>query len=132
MKSIIFSVLLFFSMLSISCRNYQGIDSRRIYTDKELESKPVYPGGVNAMKDFVKRNLKWPEDYGNSGYVILSAVIDKYGNINGAKVKKTLCTFCDQSALDVLKKMPKWTPGFIKNKPVSARIEIPIRFEMSN
>lgn len=130
MKSIIIGIILFFSMQSISCRAYQEIDNNRIYTEKELDSRPSYPGGANAMKDFVKKHLEWPEDYGNSGYVILSAVIGKDGSIIDAKVKKTLCIFCDQSALDVLKKMPKWIPGFIKEEPVNARIQIPIRFEI--
>ncbi len=130
MKSIIIGVILLFSLQSISCRAYQEIDNSRIYSERELDSRPAYPGGTNAMKEFVKKHLKWPEDYGNSGYVILSAVIGKDGSIIDAKVKRTLCVFCDQSALDVLKKMPKWIPGSIKNKSVNVRIQIPIRFEI--
>jgi hypothetical protein len=42
----------------------------RIYMQNEVDIKPAYPGGVGAMKAFVKRNLKWPNEYGNNGYVI--------------------------------------------------------------
>lgn len=132
MRNIIFGIILIFSLTSFSCVSRQQIDKKHIYNENEVDSKPIYPGGADAMKSFVKKHLEWPEDYGNSGYVILSAVIAKDGSIFDVSVKQKLCDFCDQSAVDVLKKMPKWKPGFIKNKPVNTRIQIPIRFEITN
>ncbi len=130
LKRTVICILIILSTLSVSCRAYHGINNNQIYNEQELDSKPAYPGGVNAMKEFVKKYLEWPEDYGYNGYVILSAVISKKGNIIDAKVKRSLCVFCDLSALNVLKKMPKWIPGFKDRKPVNASIQIPIRLEL--
>jgi len=97
----------------------------------EVDVKPAYPGGVGAMKTFVKKKLKWPNEYGNNGYVIVSAVITKNGNIVNTKIRRSLCTFCDTAALSVLKKMPRWSPGSVRGKLVNTEVEIPIRFEIS-
>ena len=131
MKNFILIIIVLFSIQSFSCVSYQEIDRNRIFNENEVDSKPVFPGRNDAMKEFMKEHLEWPEDYGYNGYVILSAVINKDGNITDAKVIRTLCMFCDKSALEVLKKMPKWTPGFIKKMPVNTRIQIPIRFELT-
>ncbi|WP_316820504.1 energy transducer TonB [Pedobacter gandavensis] len=102
-----------------------------VYSKNEVDVEPDFPGGVEAMKSFVNKHLVWPEEFGNSGYVILSVVVDKDGGFSDAKVKRTLCNFCDQAAKEVLRKMPKWNPGLINNIPVSTRIDVPIRFELN-
>lgn len=131
MKSYLLYIMLIFSIQYFSYASYQNIDNNRIYNENEVDLKPRYPGGVDAMKKFVKRNLVWPDDYGNNGVVIVSATITKDGYIVDAKVIRTLCVFCDKEALEVLKKMPKWSPGKLNKRRVNTNIRIPIRFEIS-
>jgi TonB family protein len=117
--------------LSFSCVNFQHGAKGRIYMRDEVDTKPAYPGGPGAMKAFVQKKLKWPKEYGYNGYVIVSAVITRNGNIVNSKIRRSLCVFCDTAALSVLKKMPRWSPGLVRGKPVNTEVEIPIRFELS-
>lgn len=126
----LYGLLILFT-LSFSCVSFQKGTKERIYMQDEVDVKPAYPGGVGAMKTFVKKKLKWPNEYGNNGYVIVSAVITKNGNIVNTKIRRSLCTFCDTAALSVLKKMPRWSPGSVRGKLVNTEVEIPIRFEIS-
>lgn len=130
MKNYKVNILPIFFLLLASCVSSQEIRSTRIYSENEVDRKPIFPGGTSAMKDFVKKKLVWPDEFGNKGYVIFSAVITKNGKITDVKIKRTLCEFCDIAALEVLNKMPRWLPGLIKEKPVCTRVLIPIRFEI--
>lgn len=130
MKSYFLYIMFIFSLQSISCASYQVAGRNRIYTENEVDSKPAYPGGDGAMKDFVNKNIKWPNEYGYSGYVIVSAVITKNGNLVNSKVKRTLCSFCDSAALQVLEEMPRWSSGRLNGKRVNTLVDIPIRFEI--
>jgi TonB family protein len=123
--------LLTLIMLFFSCVSFQKGANGHIYKQDEVDIKPAYPGGTEAMKAFVKKKLKWPNEFGNKGYVIITAVITKNGNIINAKITRSLCAFCDISALNLLKKMPRWSPGVIRGKLVNTEIEIPIRFKLS-
>lgn len=123
--------LLILSTLSFSFVSFQDGVKDRIYMQDQVDTKPAYPGGLRAMKAFVRKRLKWPNEYGNNGYVIVSAVITKNGKIVEGRIRRSLCAFCDTAALSVLKEMPRWSPGSIRGKPVNTEVEIPIRFEIS-
>ncbi|WP_316839167.1 energy transducer TonB [Pedobacter gandavensis] len=131
MKRFFLCLILVFFIQGISWAGNQNIDEERIYTETEVDLKPSFPGGNSAMKAFIQKKLKWPNEYGNSGNVIVSVVITKKGRIMNSRVKRTLCTFCDLEAMRVLKKMPRWLPGKLNGKRVNTEVQIPIRFEIT-
>ena len=132
MRGFLLWMIAFLYLESVSCACYQRVGQTYIYEESELDSKPNFPGGHLAMKRFIKKNLKWPEEYGNNGYVVLPAVVKQNGSISDIKVKRTLCHLCDISAVEVVKKMPRWNPGSLNKKRVNTRIQIPVRFEIDN
>ena len=99
------------------------------------EEMPEFPGGVEALMDFVGKNVKYPEEAKEkeiSGRVFVSFVIEKDGSVSNVKVLRGIGGGCDEEAIRVIKAMPKWTPGKQKGKPVRVNYQIPINFKLDD
>ncbi len=93
-----------------------------------VEYSAVYPGGVDSLKSFIKRNLTQPTEK-KTGRVFVAFVINKDGTTSDFEIARGLTKECDEKALEVLKKMPKWTPGTQQGIPVRQRFVMPVVFE---
>lgn len=99
------------------------------------EEMPEFPGGVEALMDFVGKNVKYPEEAKEkeiSGRVFVSFVIEKDGSVNEVKVMRGIGGGCDEEAVRVIKGMPKWKPGIQKGKPVRVSYMMPINFKLDS
>ena len=117
-------------ILSISCnaKSQKNI----VYKMDEVDIKPHYVGGEYEMNHFIQTHLKWPSnDFGYSGYVMVSANVKIDGTLDSVLVSKKLCSFCDDEAKRVVGLMPKWSPAIKESKPVTCKIEIPIYFKLN-
>ncbi|MDR1698211.1 MAG: energy transducer TonB [Prevotellaceae bacterium] len=97
------------------------------------EVMPQYPGGVAAMKDFIRRNLRYPASARESsiqGRVIIEFIVEKDGSLSDFKIRRSLEKDCDNEALRVVQMMPKWIPGKQNGQLVRVRILIPIVFRL--
>ena len=95
---------------------------------------PEFPGGTNAMFDFIRKNVKYPEsakEKGIEGRVYVNFVIDKDGSISDIKVLRGLCKEIDEEAVRVVKAMPKWNPGMQDGEPVRVQYMLPFYFKIS-
>jgi|SRR5690606_4199511 len=105
-------------------------------TDKEdgdiiidpVEYSASFPGGVDSLKSFIKRSLIQPTEK-KTGRVFVAFVIDKDGTTRDFEIVRGLTKECDEKALEVLKKMPKWTPGTQQGIPIRQRFVMPVVFE---
>jgi periplasmic protein TonB len=96
-----------------------------------VEQIAQYPGGMQAMSEFLSKNLKYPQAAmrsGVSGKVFLSFGIDKNGNIYDVTVTKGIGFNCDEEAVRVVKAMPNWSPGKQSGRAVKSRFNLPIVF----
>ena len=104
--------------------------------DKVLEKAevmPEYPGGDQAMMDFVAKNVQYPQEARDkeiSGRVLVSFIVEKDGSIAEVKVVKGIGGGCDEEAVRVVKAMPKWKPGKDKGKPVRVSYMMPFTFKL--
>ena len=92
---------------------------------------PSYPGGIDSLRTFIKRNLKYPKgtvDY--VGVVYVGFVVTENGSTTDFKIVKGLCEMCDKNAIEALKKMPKWIPAIVDNKPTRTRVTLPVKHEL--
>lgn len=94
----------------------------------EIEAE--YPGGFPAMMKFIQNNMEFPE-YQISGKVSLRFVVGEDGTVSSVKLISGIkgCDDCGKAAVKVVKKMPKWKPGKINDKPVPTYFDLPIVFE---
>ena len=100
---------------------------------EEYETYPSFPGGTQALMNYIKENTHWPEGCEEScvqGRVVVSFVIEKDGSITDAKVVKSLDPAFDKEALRVVSGMPKWCPGKFYGKTVRVRYSIPVPFRI--
>lgn len=100
---------------------------------KEITEQPSFPGGQEAMVQFLIANIKYPQvakEKGIQGKVFVSFVVKKDGKIDDVKVQKSVNPLLDAEAIRVIKSMPNWIPGKDGNNPVDAQMTLPIDFRL--
>jgi len=105
----------------------------KVYLTFEVDEEPVFPGGMEALKAFIRDNLKYPElarEEGIEGRCYVRFVIEKNGGISDVTMKKPLrdCPECDKEAIKMIKKMPNWIPAKVNGEPVRCEYILPIAF----
>lgn len=97
------------------------------------EVEPQFPGGEQAMAEFIQENIQYPEidrEMGNEGTVYASFVVDSKGNIRNVKIIKSVpgSVGLDAEVKRVIRLMPQWIPAKQNNENVSVRFTLPIKF----
>ena len=90
-------------------------------------------GGYAAFYKFVKKNIKYPNQakrMGVEGKVYVQFVVDKDGTITEVKSIRGIGAGCDEEAVRILQKSPKWKPGKQRGRAVKQRIVLPINFKL--
>ena len=108
-------------------------DNSEIY-DGAVEVMPEYPGGMNAMFDFIQKNVKYPKsakEKGIEGKVYVSFVVEKDGSLSSFQVLRSVNEELDTEAIRVLKAMPKWKAGMQDGKAVRVHYVMPFSFKLT-
>ena len=98
-----------------------------------VEQMPEYPGGMQAMIEFLQTNMKYPEDAAKQkveGRVMVQFVVETDGSVSDVHVAKQVFPSLDAEAIRVVQAMPKWTPGKEKGNVVRVKYNLPIVFRM--
>lgn len=99
-----------------------------------VEKMPSFPGGTQAMMDYLIRNIHFPESAkasGKQGRVIVQFLVTKDGDITDVNVVHSVDPEFDAEAVRVVSGMPKWNPGMQKGEPVNVRFTIPVSFKQT-
>jgi protein TonB len=91
---------------------------------------PEYPGGLDALKKFMLRNLKQPDDLQPDEKVIVMAsfVVNKNGRIEQVKIVNSGRPDLDKEVQRVINKMPLWKPGMQNGNVVAVYFNLPVTF----
>ena len=98
-----------------------------------VEEQPQFPGGMAALMEYLKKNVRYPatcKEQGLQGRVIVQFVVNPDSTISDAQVIKPVNPHFDKEALRVVNAMPKWIPGKLRGKPVRVRFTVPITFRL--
>ena len=98
-----------------------------------VEQMPVFPGGTEAMYKYISNKIKYPNyasENGISGQVVIQFVVSRYGDIQNARIVRSLGGGFDEEALRVINQMPKWKPGVHNGRPVPVMFTLPIKFTL--
>lgn len=98
-----------------------------------VESMPEFPGGYEALMKYLQQNLKYPalaKEMGIKGRVFLSFVVERDGSVTDIIVLRGIGGGCDEEAIKVVERMPKWKPGTQRNQPVRVQFNLPIKFTL--
>lgn len=74
--------------------------------EKKFIKKPSYPGGKEVYKEFIRKNLQYPDEARKNkveGTVHVSYVVNGPGEVEDAWVTHGIGSGCDEEALRVVK-----------------------------
>jgi len=111
----------------------EGPDERGIY--QIVEQMPEFPGGEEAIREFVVKNIQYPQkaiDAGAYGRVFVGFVIEPDGSVSNVTLLRGIGFGCDEEAMRVVKMMPKWQPGMQNGEAVRVSYMIPINFKLED
>jgi protein TonB len=94
------------------------------------EVMPMFPGGMDALKKFLERNLTNPANL-NEGEIVsvkVQFIVGYDGKLKGFTVLEDGGDEFNQEVIRVLKKMPIWNPGKSQGENVSVYYTIPVKF----
>lgn len=101
-----------------------------------VEQMPEYPGGTEALMEYLRSNMQYPERCKENkiqGRVIVTFVVNKDGSIVDPAVVKSAGpegVELDVEALRVISGMPAWTPGKQRGENVRVKYTVPVNFKL--
>ncbi len=106
------------------------IDKTQPLNQDAIDVLPSYPGGMEALRKFLQRNLNNPEEMeeGASVSVKVTFVVGYEGKLKGFKITEDGGEVFNKEVIRVLKKMPDWIPGKANGENVSVYYTIPVKF----
>ena len=99
----------------------------------EWETYPEYPGGNEAMLEYIKSNRQFPQeamDRGVAGRVIVQFTVDSTGHVCKECVVKSIDPQLDGEAIRLIRNMPRWKPGAFRGRPWNVRYTLPVTFDL--
>jgi len=141
MKNLI-KLVAMFVLLSGTAMSQVGSkpDAKQPTADKNgvyqtVEEMPLFPGGQEALMNYVRTNLKYPEQAKTAkilGKVFVSFVVNAEGKVTDAKIIRGIGGGCDEEAQRITQSMPDWKPGRQNGKNVAVQFNLPILFKLDN
>lgn len=108
---------------------YDSVSKQAIYIF--VEHMPQYPGGQWALMQYLTNHFKpSKQDYFQANFMV-EFVVDKKGKVIAPRIKgksKEKLTKTETKLLQVLKKMPVWTPGKCNQQNVATKMFLPLKF----
>ena len=86
-----------------------------------------------AASEYIREHLEYPEvirQYGISGRVNASVLIDERGQVADIEIVNGLCQPLADECRRILQGMPAWRPGTKAGKPAAVRVLVPFAFEV--
>ena len=106
------------------------IDKTKPMDQDAVDELPSYPGGMDALRRFLEKNLQNPKDMdeGESVSVKIKFIVGYNGKLQGFVTMQDGGEEFNKEVVRVLKKMPDWLPGKANGENVSVYYTIPVKF----
>jgi protein TonB len=110
------------------------VDITKTYENGEVDIMPSYPGGMEALRKFLERNLENPKEMeeGEEVSVKVKFVVAIDGKLQSFVTVQDGGDEFNKEVMRVLKRMPNWIPGKAKGQNVSVFYTIPVKFIPAN
>jgi periplasmic protein TonB len=136
MKKIILIFVVSFFTFSLFAKNEMQTDTiiNKIFDNKYVDTPAEFKGGSIAFSKWHNQNLVYPaaaREKSITGKVIAVLTIDEEGKIIDAYVTSKTHELLNQTVLDLIKKMPKFSPATHKGNKVKVYYEFPSNFKMA-
>jgi periplasmic protein TonB len=106
-------------------------DEDSVFQEVEIES--TFPGGIDAWRKFLQKNLKANTPAKNGAKVgrynvIVRFVVGKDGKLSDFVIEENAGYGTGEEVVRMLKKSPKWIPGVQNGRTVSSLKRQPVTF----
>lgn len=108
-------------------------DKLELAKPKEVEVNAEFPGGEDALAQFLKDHIKYPPKAAKKriqGRVEVEFWVDKTGKVHDARVVESVDKELDKEALRVCRLLPDFIPATVNGEPVEVLFKLPIRFKI--
>ena len=104
------------------------------YVEQKLDIEPI-PLDEENYKQRVFGELVYPlqaRENGVQGIVLITVILDKFGDLVSSKIKRGIGKGCDEEALKAVKRGFElgFEPAFINGNAVKVKYDIPINFRL--
>jgi protein TonB len=82
---------------------------------------------------FLGKNIQYPQrakEANVEGIVYVQFTVDQNGNVKDVKIIRGIGFGCDEEAARVVNKLPKFSPGKQRGRPVQVQYTLPINFKL--
>jgi len=107
-------------------------DLDKVYSN--VESYPVFPGGMSAFTKFLSKNIRYPSEMGSRGLqgkVFITFIVGTDGQLSDIRAVRGPSEDFKEEAVRVLSNSPRWIPGFQNGRKVKVQYTVPINFTLS-
>lgn len=96
-----------------------------------------FPGGTEELQKYIQKNIKLKKKKSNhkqeqlvGGRVLVRLIIEADGQVSHVELYEGLpnCEICNEKAIQLVQKMPKWQPAYSLGKAESECLLLPIYF----
>ena len=94
-------------------------------------SQPEFPGGAEALDNYITSNMKYPASAkanGIEGVVDVAFVVKADGTIGSIKIVRMVDPDLEAEAIRLIKGMPNWLPADENGTPVDSQTQVGINF----
>jgi TonB family protein len=119
-------------------QHYRWNFNELFYSDAPVKNKfnsseksyklPLFQGGDKGLRIFILNNIYYPDIEAQSlhhkGTVEIRIYVDSDGTAVPCSIIKGVDPFLDLEAWELVKKMPKWTPGEVNGKPIQVMVSL--------
>ncbi len=110
----------------------KGVDRDHVYL--VVEEMPQFAvEGYRDFKDYINRNIIYPEscrNEGTSGRVYVQFVVKYDGSVDDVTVVRGISEKLNEEAIRVVQSSPNWQPGKLKGKAVNVSYSFPVVFSL--
>lgn len=113
-------------------KEIKDVDGEQVF--HVVEDMPEFPGGKNALREFIAKKVIYPEKAKKEkiqGKVYVSFTVMKDGSVSQCEVVRGVHPDLDKEAIRVIKSLPKWKPGSQRGTLVNVRYTMPINFALN-
>ena len=141
MKKILFISVLFLATFASTFIGFAQENSQFAQLEEEIlnfsspEVMPSFPGGINALVNFLSENIVYPAEAienNEQGRVVLQFWIETDGKINDIEVIRGVSPAIDAEAIRLIELMPNWNPAENRGKKIRYKFTLPINFRLDD
>lgn len=111
------------------------IAKQKVVPTEQVSQMPDFPGGLRAFMKWLDEHIVYPSNCitaKKEGSITLTFIVGKDGYAKDFDVKNAFDSAIYRTAMDALKRMPKWKPGTNEQgEPTDVRITIPVDFKLN-